>query len=91
MNYEQARAEHYRRIRTDPIYRLQEQLEDMRVEMMPALEVQDFPEKTILPEPEWTKRQWNIINQLRGMVQFLYSKETERRANASKRRPKSKY
>ena len=42
------------------------------------------------PEPEWTKKQWDIINQLRGMVQFLYLKETERRANASKRKPKYK-
>jgi len=43
-------------------------------------------QKSEQSEEPWSKNQWDIINQLRGMVQFLYSKETERRANASKRR-----
>lgn len=45
-------------------------------------------QKSEQPEKPWFKQQWEIINQLRGMVQFLYSKETERRANASKRKAK---
>lgn len=47
----------------------------------------ESPDSTTLKEEPWSKEQWTIVNQLRGMVQFLYSKETERRANASKRRP----
>ena len=49
------------------------------------------PDSTTLKEEPWSKSQREIVNQLRGMVRFLYSKETERRANASKRKPKSKY
>ena len=44
------------------------------------------PDSTTLKEEPWSKEQWDVVNQLRGMVKFLYLKETERRANASKRR-----
>jgi len=53
--------------------------------------IEQVSQESEQPEEPWIKKQWDIINQLRGMVKFLYSKETERRANASKRRPKSKY
>ena len=53
---------------------------------LPALEPKELPPEADKVEPQWAKRQWSIVNQLRGMVQFLYSKETERRAKASKRK-----
>ena len=43
------------------------------------------------PEPEWNKRQWDTIKQLEARVLFLSNKVNEMRANASKRKPKSKY
>jgi len=51
--YEEALAEHYRRIRTDPIYRLQEQMEDMRVDRIPALWSNPTAEE---PEPIITQK-----------------------------------
>lgn len=55
---------------------------------LPALEVQDFPEKTEphFVDTEWTKRQWDKLNQLKGEVRHLSSKVNELRADASKRR-----
>ncbi len=57
---------------------------------LPALEPKE-EEVEVEKEEPWVSKQWDVINQLRGMVKFLYLKETERRANASKRKPKSKY
>lgn len=42
-------------------------------------------------DTQWSNRQWDTINQLRGELNFLTSKVNEMRANASKRRPKTKY
>lgn len=53
---------------------------------LPALEPKDDEIIDYPQEEPWTQKQWAIVNQLRGMVQFLYLKETERRANASKRK-----
>ena len=38
------------------------------------------------PEPEFVKRQWDIVNQLRAEVRFLSSKVTELRAKKSEQR-----
>jgi len=57
---------------------------------LPALESKEEVEEE-QPEERWISKQWDVINQLRGMVKFLYLKETERRANASKRKGNSKY
>ncbi len=58
---------------------------------LPALEPDIKGIEVEIPQkaPDWIRKLWDSHNQLRGMVQFLYLKETERRANASKR--KSKY
>ncbi len=53
---------------------------------LPALEPKEESMEGKQSEEPWTKKQWAIVNQLRGMVKFLYLKETERRANASKRK-----
>ena len=53
---------------------------------LPALEPKEEDIESGQHEDPWAKRQWDTINQLRGMVKFLYLKETERRANASKRK-----
>ena len=42
---------------------------------------------TEIPEPEWTKRQWDTVQQLRGEVRHYSSKVNEMRAQAS-RKPK---
>ena len=39
--------------------------------------------ETHTPEPEFVKRQWDIVNQLRGEMRFLSSKVNELRAKAS--------
>jgi hypothetical protein len=43
--------EHYRRIREDPVYRLQEQTEELRVQTMPPLSPPEKPEPIIEYEP----------------------------------------
>lgn len=55
---------------------------------LPALESgrEEQPEIS-LEAPDWIRKLWDSHNQLRGMVKFLYSKEIERRAIASKGRP----
>ena len=54
---------------------------------LPALKPTTENTRAEIPQeaPDWIRKLWDTQNQLRGMVQFLYSKETERRANASKR------
>ena len=38
------------------------------------------------PEPEWNKRQWGEVQQLKAQVLFLSNKINEMRAHASKRK-----
>ena len=45
---------------------------------------------TPTPEPEWTKKQWDIVQQLQGQVRFLSSKVNEMRAS-KKGKPDSAY
>lgn len=78
---------HNKALREHPEYQMEGMMDCLREEMLVNMPV--YPElihQERQSEEPWTKRQWNIVNQLRGMVQFLYSKETERRANASKRK-----
>ncbi len=42
--------------------------------------------ETLTPEPEFVKRQWDIVNQLRGEMRFLSSKIIELRAKKSEQR-----
>lgn len=78
---------HYKRIREDPIYRFQCELDDIRMEMESSL-CQDIPERAEVHfvDAVWSKKQWDIINQLRGEVRFLSSKVIELREKASKRK-----
>ena len=60
-------AEHYKLWRENPLYRMECYLLDLEAERIPALP--DPEERSEIeahtPEPEWTKRQWDIIQQLR--------------------------
>ena len=48
---------------------------------------EDYSEiETHTPEPEFVKRQWDIVNQLRGEMRFLSSKVNELRAKKSEQR-----
>ena len=72
-SYEEALVEHRRRMRTDITYRLQEQLEDFRVDMIPGRWTDDsysvpMPENLTVThdsESQWNKKQWDVVNQLR--------------------------
>ncbi len=87
-SYEEAMTEHYRRIRTDPMYRMLEQMEDMRVDMMPGQWLtEETPKVQEAKELEWSKRQWSYVKQLKAQVLFLSNKINEMRAKASKRKP----
>ncbi len=50
---------------------------------LPALEEPEPKDEQ--PEPQWNKRQWDYVKQLKSQVIFLTSKVNEMRANASKR------
>jgi len=80
---------HNKALREHPEYQMLGLMDCLREEMMMNMPIAPKTEQVYQQseQPQWTKKQWGIINQLRGMVRFLYSKETERRANASKRRP----
>ena len=58
--------EHYRRIRTDPLYRIQEQLEDMRVMMMPPLYA--VPREEALQQVVPEHRLMNKVKELEGIT-----------------------
>ena len=50
---------------------------------------EDYSEEHIethTPEPAFVKRQWDIVNQLRGEMRFLSSKVNELRARKNKQR-----
>jgi len=80
---------HNKALREHPEYQMLGLMDCLREETMMNMPIisEGDAERKQTKEPQWTKKQWNIINQLRGMVQFLYLKETERRAKASKRKP----
>lgn len=65
-------SEHYHLIRTDPNYRLAIQLEEMRAEMQPPLGDKVLLDPIPSPIcPEWSRRQWDAVNQLRGLTLHL--------------------
>jgi len=95
MDYNKAVGEHYRRIREDPIYRLQEQLEDLRAEMMPALWNDPIAEETepmVFPRAIYFKgdiRAFELnkrVTELENANKYLKGKLKELTANASKRK-----
>ena len=94
MDYNKAVGEHYRRIREDPIYRLQEQLEDIRAEMMPALwdnPIAEEPEPMVFPRAIYFKgdiRAFELnkrVSELENANKYLKRKLKEL-TNASKRK-----
>jgi len=82
----------------NPSYQLEGLMDCFREEMSGYWPYQDT---TIVPayntqtlEPEWNKRQWGEVQQLKAQVLFLSNKVNEMRAKASKRKPnryKDKY
>lgn len=75
-----------------PEYQMEGMMDCLREEMMMNMPIcENIPQETHFVDTQWSRRQWGIINQLRGELNFLTSKVNEMRANASKRRPKTKY
>ena len=78
----------------NPEYQMEGMLDCFREEMSFSMPYQNF--STPAPEnftqtqdsytPEWTKRQWDMVQQLKAQVLFLSNKINEMRANASKRK-----
>lgn len=65
-------SEHYELIRKSPEYRNFLMLEEMRAEMQPPLGdkvLLDPTPSTICPE--WNRRQWDVVNQLKGLTLHL--------------------
>ena len=59
-------AEHYKLWRENPLYRMECYLLDLEAERVPAsIDLEGHP-IIETPEPEWTKRQWDIVSQLRS-------------------------
>ena len=53
---------------------------------LPALEPKELSEEIEAKEPRWTKKQWDIVDQLKAQVLHLSNKVNEMRAKASKRK-----
>jgi len=45
-----------------------------------------YTQKSEQAEPQWNKRQWDTVQQLKAQVLFLSDKVNKMRANASKRK-----
>ncbi|KKK77615.1 hypothetical protein LCGC14_2851800 [marine sediment metagenome] len=81
---------HNRAVRESPEYRFALQLDEMRMQLEPALatlETMNIPqelEERQIVEPQWTKRQWGVVNQLRSEVAYLHSKVIKIREKKSK-------
>ena len=73
MKYYQEEAEHYRRIRTDPIYRLQERMAYLELLQEPAWYCPE-EEETIVPPVPSEHRLFNKMQQLEGRLIFTENK-----------------
>lgn len=53
---------------------------------LPALEPKPFSPSSIVkpPEPQWTRRQWDTVGQLRGQIKYLETKLYEHLDKAKK-------
>ena len=84
MTYNKALSAHYRRLETDPMYRMLEAMEDFRVDMIPGRGTDEEIVEPDIPEPQWNKRQWGIVDQLRlnqiNLRNTLYSTLKENKA-----------
>lgn len=61
---------HYQAVRENPMYAAEGMMDVMLEELsmnIPAYE----PPLEQEPEPEWTRHQWDIVQQLRAQVQYL--------------------
>lgn len=83
--YNEIVAEEYKRIREDPVYRLQEQMLDIEVGQIPSInqdpyteEVQSYQNE--VQEAEWSRKQWAYVQQLQGRVIHLENKLAELQA-----------
>jgi len=87
---------HNKALREHPEYQMEGMLDCLREEMMLNMpypkEVFEYPKRVTQKEP-WTKKQWDVVNQLRldqvNLRNTLYRTLKEiKAASASKRRPK---
>ena len=89
MTYNEALSAHYRRLETDPMYRMLEAMEDMRVDMIPGHWIES-EEAIPKDEPKWNKKQWDTINQLcseqkniRNLIYKTLKENKEKSSNKS--------
>ena len=73
MNYNHEVAEHYRRMRTDPMYRLQERMDYLEAQQEPAWYCPE-EEETIVPPVPSEHRLFNKMQQLEGRLIFTENK-----------------
>ena len=93
MDYQKELSEHNRRMRTDILYRLQEQLEDMRVDMIPGrgTDREETIEPVVKPKSIYFKMDRGAfelnrrVKELENSNQYLIRKIKEITGNASKR------
>jgi len=79
--------EHYRRIRNDPLYRMQEQLEDMRLMMIPPLYVvpgEEAPLPVVFPEHR-------LLNKVKELEGITYNTRQKIQEHISKKKRYKKY
>jgi len=73
MNYPEERAEHYRRIRTDPSYRMCEMIADIEAQQAPAWSI------PVTQEREEQIIEHNLTGQWKGRILYLENKIMEMR------------
>ena len=81
---------HNKALREHPEYQMEGMLDCLREEMMLNMPVAPNAEFMYQEsnQPEWTKRQWSEVQQLKAQVLFLSNKVNKMRAKASKRKTK---
>ena len=85
---EQARFEHFKLVRDSLAYRTYLAVEEMLAQSEPCWvtdEDEPLPVKSS-PEPKWSRRQWDYIQQLESKVLFLQKKVLELLASERKKR-----
>ena len=87
MNWREEELEHFKRIRTDPVYRLNEQLHQMAIDTEPGVwpvERIETPFIEVQPPPyEYLKQLRAEINHLKNRVHKLEKPRSKKKSNTS--------
>ena len=79
--------EHYRMLQTDPMYALEFAMDIFKEEFYSNIPpVVDRQPEIQEIETRWSRKQWDIVNQLRGEIKFLEKKLNEH-IDKSQRKP----